>query len=110
MTVKLTNTQRTQQTFNLTREFAPKRHLFKSSTLNKDGSVSFSDRRVVIPDSVTLLAGESREFVDGILTCPEIKNAIASKKLRVEVMSAEAVAQEDEAVEVDDEQLETNGG
>ncbi len=72
MTIKLTNARKFAQAFNLTVELAPKRHIFARA--NDKGSV-----RVILPESITLLAGESREFVDGVLTCPEIQAALKAK-------------------------------
>lgn len=94
MSVRLTNTQRTQQTFNLTREFAPVRHVFPRAAESASGQGAARSVRLVLPDSVTFLAGESRVYPDGVMTCPEIRGAVESKRLKIEQISETKAAGE----------------
>ena len=80
MTGKLTNRTRTAQTYNLTNKVAPVRKIFERRTQTRDGVVSISDRRVVFPDSITILFGEtSKSLPDGVKHCPEVVAALARR-------------------------------
>lgn len=85
MSTKLVNTSRTALTFNLTREVSPIRRVYARTRVEKTGEVHLEDRRLVIPDSVTLLHGESRGgFHPSVVRCPEVAALIAARKLRAE--------------------------
>lgn len=85
MMVKLVNISRTSLTFNLTREFAPLRRVYTRTRTEKTGESYREERRIVIPDSMTLLFGESRGGLHpSVVRCPEVAALIAAKKLRVE--------------------------
>lgn len=80
MSGKLKNRTRRALTFNLTTKVAPIRHLFDRRVEHKDGSVSTQKRRLVLPDSVTVLAGKlSTSLPDGAPQCPEVAAAIARR-------------------------------
>lgn len=75
---KLQNLTRRAVVYNLTTKVAPVRHVFKRRTEHKDGTVRTVDRRLVLPDSVTVLAGKlSESLPDGVARCPEVIAAIA---------------------------------
>lgn len=77
---KLKNRTRRALTFNLTTKVAPVRHVFKRRTEQKDGSVTVGDRRLILPDSVTILSkGFSDSLPDGVPFCPEVAAAIARR-------------------------------
>ena len=85
MLTKLVNLSRTSLTFNLTREVAPLRCVYPRTRTEKTGETYREERRIVIPDSVTLLHGESRGgFHPSVVRCPEVAALIAAKKLRAE--------------------------
>lgn len=90
MTTRLTNTSTTSQTFNLTREIAPLRRVYdRTKHDGKTGETYREQSRVIIPDSVTLLHGESRGgFPDNVVTAPELATKIAKKLIRAEVEDA----------------------
>lgn len=82
MSGKLKNRTRRALTFNLTTKVAPVRHLFGRRTDHRDGSVTIADKRLVLPESVTVLAGKnnlSASLPDSAVGCPEIAAAIARK-------------------------------
>jgi len=85
VSTKLVNLSRTSLTFNLTREVAPLRRVYTRTRIEKTGETHREERRIVIPDSVTLLHGESRGgFHPSVVRCPEVAALIAAKKLRAE--------------------------
>lgn len=66
--------------FNLTLGHGATRHLFKRA--NEKG-----EQRVVLPPTFTLLAREKREgLAPGLLSAPEIKAAVAAKRLRATIV------------------------
>lgn len=80
MSGKLKNRTRRALTFNLTTKVAPVRQLFDRRVEHKDGSTSVAQRRLVFPDSVTVLAGKlSDSLPDGAPHCPEVAAAIARR-------------------------------
>lgn len=97
MSGKLKNRTRRALTFNLTTKVAPIRHLFDRRVEHKDGSVSTQKRRLVLPDSVTVLAGKlSASLPDGVPHCPEVAAAIARRDVEwiPDEPAAEAPAEE----------------
>lgn len=82
MAGKLKNLTRTARTYNLTTKVAPLRRMYPRATQLPDGGAAISDRRVVIPDSITILAGATSPVLeDGVLSCPEIAKAISKRDL-----------------------------
>lgn len=82
MSGKLKNRTRRALTFNLTTKVAPVRHLFGRRTDHRDGTVSIADKRLVLPDSVTVLTGKhnlSTSLPDSAVSCPEVAAALARK-------------------------------
>lgn len=79
---KLKNRTRRALVFNLTLKVAPVRQLFPRRVERKDGSVGIEDRRLVLPASVTVLAGKlSASLPDGVPHCPEVSAAIARREV-----------------------------
>jgi hypothetical protein len=77
---KLHNKTRRALTLNLTTKVAPLRKLYDRRTANADGSTSIAPTRIVIPDSITVLAGKcSGVLADGVAHCPEVAAAIARR-------------------------------
>ncbi len=82
MSGKLRNRTRTAKVYNLTTKVAPVRHMFARRHEHRDGRVVISDRRIVIPDSITIRAKqESETLPDTVLGCPEIASAIERRDL-----------------------------
>jgi hypothetical protein len=83
MSGTLENRTRTAKTFNLTLAVAPLRREYARRTEGPDGQVRAAAKRLVHPDSITLLAGEKRSGLpDQIVACPEVKAALARHELR----------------------------
>lgn len=79
---KLKNRTRLARTYNLTTKVAPVRHLFARREEHKDGTVKTHDRRLVLPDSVTVLGGGFSDLLpDGAPHCPEVAAAIARREV-----------------------------
>lgn len=77
MAGKLKNRTRRAITLNLTTKVAPKRHVFSRVSESRDGSSAVTDRRLVLPDSITILAGSvSSSLPDSVQHCPEVAGAI----------------------------------
>lgn len=86
-TLTLENVSGRIQVFNLTLGHGATRHLFKRA--NEKG-----EQRVVLPPTFTLLAGEKREgLAPGLLAAPEVKNAVAAKKIRATLVEPPAQPQ-----------------
>lgn len=74
MTGKLKNRTRFSHTYNLSLKVAPLRKIYE-----RQGSNGVENRRIVLPDSVTVLAGVgtlSPSLPDGAKDCPEVAAAI----------------------------------
>lgn len=79
----LENLTRTISVYNLTTAVAPIRKEFARVQTHKDGTATLTSKRVVFPDSITILAGEKLSGLsDGVTSAPEIRAAIARKELR----------------------------
>lgn len=77
MSGKLTNRTRKALTFNLTTTVAPVRKVFDRMIEDREGSRKTVQRRVVFPDSITVLVGTPTEsLADGVQHCPEVAEAI----------------------------------
>lgn len=50
---------------------------------NKRGEAYYKPRKVRMPPSITLRAGESREFPDSVLAASMVKKALAKRKLKL---------------------------
>lgn len=77
MTGKLKNRTRFQHTYNLSLKVAPLRKIYE-----RQGPNGVENRRIVLPDSVTVLAGVgtlSQSLPDGAKDCPEVAKAIARR-------------------------------
>jgi hypothetical protein len=103
MSGKLKNLTRVAKTYNLTTKVAPVRHLFARREEAKDGTVRVKDRRLVIPDSVTICAGKlSDSLPDGVPHCPDVAAAIARREVvwvpDEEIVEAKAETSEPEVV------------
>lgn len=82
MSGKLKNRTRTAKVYNLTTKVAPVRHMFARRHEHRDGKVVINDRRLVLPDSITILGKkESDTLPDAVLGCPEIAGAIERRDL-----------------------------
>jgi hypothetical protein len=81
---KLENLTRRARTFNLTTRIAPIRALFDRREDQKDGTAKVVSRRVVYPDSISLLARGSTadDLHDGVPLCPEVAKAITKGEVR----------------------------
>lgn len=79
--VKLTNRTRTAKTYNLTVATAPHRMEVERRVDDREGNVRKETRRLMVPDSITLLAGETRIVPTGYLSAPEIKAALQRREL-----------------------------
>jgi hypothetical protein len=78
----LENRTRTAKTYNLTLAVAPLRREYARRVEGPDGKVRSDMKRLVHPDSITLLAGEKRsKLPEQITACPEVAAAIARREL-----------------------------
>lgn len=97
MPIALENTARTSKTFNLTHRIAPIRAVHKRAVTDREGKTRIHDHRVVYPESITLLAGETKHGLpDSYANAPEVAKAIAKGVLKKteEAAKAPAVASE----------------
>jgi len=89
--IALENVSRTQKTFNLTARIAPLRRVHKRATTDRDGRTRIDDRRLVYPDSITILAGAtSKDLPDSYEHAPEVAKAIARGDVKVHRREATA--------------------
>lgn len=109
MSGKLKNRTRRALTFNLTTKVAPIRHLFDRRLEQKDGTVKTTQRRLVLPDSVTVLAGKlSDSLPDGAPHCPEVAAAIARRDVEW-IPDPEKVAEPEKPAEPEKASTEDDG-
>lgn len=93
------------QVFNLTRDIAPRRMILERRTETSDGGFARHDKRIVVPDSITLLAGARLENLHpAVVRAPEVvaaiqrgsvivvEDAVVEKKTVAEPTEPEAVA------------------
>jgi hypothetical protein len=82
-TGKLKNLTRRVFVANLSTQVAPVRHLFNRREEHSDGTWGSTEKRVVLPDSITILTGQESESLPVQVTkCPEIEAAINERRLK----------------------------
>jgi len=102
MLVLLQNLTNELLTFDLSRDIAPKRHEFPRAVTDRNGVTRKEMRRIVLADSVTLLAKESRGgFHPAVERCPQVVALVKAQRLRV-VATPEVLVVEEAAPAVED--------